>query len=457
MENSDNSATPASPQGAGAATQGSTAPKRGSGLSLLVILILGGGLCAAAYFLPDLMIEKNQATPQINVGGTSVAQYMMDQWAIKYRVDHKADVRFPYDPTGSTDGINKMLDHQFAIAFAHDEMNEEQKKKAKGEVVQVPIVLCGVVPIYNLRNLSVTKELNKEEIEKLANELSAKDAPKSSLEKLEQILADSKYRDAIIVHLAEIKTKLPDEQAKKNLDWALTKAKEKLAKPLNFTADVLAKIFLGEIKDWDDKQLQDLNPGVKLPKHKIIVVHRKDSSGTTQIFTDYLQGASKVWQEKIGKAGSTVNWPVGEAMERNNGVAHYVAVTDGAIGYVDLLFAKAREDETDYGAVQNKEGQFIHAEPENLTAATKELVKNIPDSLSFKLTNKAGANAYPITGVVWAMCYQNQPAANQKTLAEFLHYITHDGQQLADKKKFAQLPPEIIARVDQKIKTIKAQ
>jgi phosphate transport system substrate-binding protein len=323
--------------------------------------------------------------------------------------------------------------------------------------VQVPIVLCGVVPIYNLKNLHVSQEPKKEEVEKLATELSAKDAPKASLEKLEQILGNTKFRDAIVVQLAEIKAKLPDEQAKKNLDWAVTKAQENLAKPVNFTAEVLAKIFLGEIKDWDDKQLQDLNPGVKLPKHKITVVHRKDSSGTTQIFTDYQQGASKVWQEKIGKAGSTVKWPVGEAMDRNNGVAHFVSLTDGAIGYVDLLFAKARQGEIDYGAIQNKEGKFIHAEPANLTAATKELVNNIPDNLSFKLTNKGGADSYPITGVIWAMCYQNQPTANHKTLVEFLHYLTHEGQQLADKKMFAQLPPEIISRVDEKIKTIKPQ
>ena len=140
--------------------------------------------------------------------------------------------------------------------------------------------------------------------------------------------------------------------------------------PLNFTGDVLAKIFLRVIKTWDDPAIQLLNKDVKLPTLPIEVVSREDSSGTTAIFAEYLHSIDPaLWAEKIkAKPGSAVPWPAATAKKRNNGVAAYVGQNPGAIGYVDLLHAVANKRRLDYGALQNqdalknKEMSFIHAE-----------------------------------------------------------------------------------------------
>ena len=174
------------------------------------------------------------------------------------------------------------------------------------------------------------------------------------------------------------------------------------------------------------------------------------------IFAEYLHEASKAWRDAekdIGEPSNSLKWPVGEGMKRNNGVAAYVVSTEGAIGYVDLLHALANN--ISYGAVQNKDNLYIHAEPKNMTAAAKGLATKINDDLTFKLTNKSGKEAYPICGAVWAVCYQNQPAATQKMVADFLHWVTHEGQEFAEARTYAPLPDDLIERVDQKIKSIK--
>ena len=135
-------------------------------------------------------------------------------------------------------------------------------------------------------------------------------------------------------------------------------------------------------------------------------------------------------------------------------MAARVPRVEGAIGYVDLLFAKSRS--IAYGAVQNKDRTaFIHAEPENLTAAAKTLINNIPEDLTFSLTSKPGTNSYPISGAVWAVCYQNQPESTQKTVVDFLHWVTHEGQQFTKDRTYASLPDEFVKRVEEKLKLIK--
>src|SRR5262249_1474000 len=157
--------------------------------------------------------------------------------------------------------------------------------------------------------------------------------------------------------------------------------------PLKFTGEVLADIFLGKIDRWNDPVLKRLNDGVDLPPTRIAVVHREDSSGTTYIFADYLHGASAAWRANLGPPSSTIRWPVGTGIPRTTGMAALVASTEGAIGYVDLLFAKVRK--LSYGALQNKDKTaFVHAEPENLTAAANRLDAEISEDLSFGLTNR---------------------------------------------------------------------
>jgi phosphate transport system substrate-binding protein len=228
--------------------------------------------------------------------------------------------------------------------------------------------------------------------------------------------------------------------------------------PLKFTGEVLADIYLGKITKWNDPALRMLNDQIDLPDKNIVVVHRKDSSGTTFIFSDYLAGASDVWREKVGPGNSEINWPVGEGKARNPGVAYYVMDTDAAIGYVDLVFAILSDVEFQYGSVQNKvKTAFIHAAPENMTAALKGMPAGTLESLTFNLTNQPGKDAYPITGVIYAVCYRFQPVSQKQKVAEFLHWVTHDGQKYAAGLTYAPLTPELAERADQAIKSIKAQ
>ena len=291
--------------------------------------------------------------------------YMVDKWDSAYRKDKK--IKINYASTGSTTGITRMIDNKYAIAFTHAPVSDEQKQMAQskgGAVLHFPVVLCAVVPMYNLKEL--------------------KDKP-----------------------------------------------------PLRFDGEVLGDIFLGKIHKWNDPALKRLNEKVELPDIPITVVHRRDSSGTTLVFTDYLEGASARWKKEMGEASSTVKWPVGVGLERNQGVAAHVSKTEGAIGYVDLLFAKADT----YGAVQNKDKTaFIHAEPDNITAAAQGLIASIPEDLTFRLTNKPGQDSYPISGGIWAVCYQNQPKSNGHLVPEFLEWIMHEGQTLAKYRAYAPLP-----------------
>jgi phosphate transport system substrate-binding protein len=223
------------------------------------------------------------------------------------------------------------------------------------------------------------------------------------------------------------------------------------------TAGALADIFLGKITQWNDPALKAANPGVELPATKITVVHREDPSGTTLLFAEYLAAVSGAWREKVGPAASVVRWPVGEAAARNLGVATRVDQTEGAIGYVDRLFTSYEDMELDYGAVQNKDKTaFVRAEPENMTAAVRGILTDIPEDLTFDLADKPGKDAYPISGVIYAVCRQALPPAHRQQVVDFLRWATHEGQPFAAKTDFAPLPPELVARVERRLETIQA-
>jgi phosphate ABC transporter phosphate-binding protein len=226
-----------------------------------------------------------------------------------------------------------------------------------------------------------------------------------------------------------------------------------LEKPLRFSGAVLADIFRRKITRWDDERLKELNPGVMLPAKDIKVVHRSDGSGTNYIFTEFLSKVSPAWEKEI-KFGTSVNWPEGTVGERGNeGVSKAVKESPGAIGYVELLYAL--KIKMAYGAVQNRAGQFIHADLPSVTAAAKGALQEIPDDLRFSLTNAAGENAYPISGTVWAIAYVNQPPDKAQPLTHFLRWVTHEGQGRAADLHYARLPQELIQRIDKKLAEIK--
>ena len=165
-----------------------------------------------------------------------------------------------------------------------------------------------------------------------------------------------------------------------------------VSEELKFTPEVVSGIFLGKITNWNDKAIAGANPGVKFPDQPIIVVHRSDGSGTTYIFTDYLSKISPDWSSGVGK-GTSVKWPVGLGGKGNEGVAGVIRQMQGAIGYVELIYAV--QNKIPYGSVKNAAGNFVKASLESVTSAAGSM-KAMPADFRVSITNAPGKDAYPI-------------------------------------------------------------
>jgi phosphate transport system substrate-binding protein len=220
---------------------------------------------------------------------------------------------------------------------------------------------------------------------------------------------------------------------------------------LNLTGPIIANIFLGNIKFWDDPQIKAINAGVNLPHQSITVVHRSDGSGTTGIFTNYLSAVSPDWQSKVG-AGTTVNWPKGVGGHGNAGVAAQVKSTAGAIGYNELAYVLANNIQ--YATVQNANGKYVLPSVDSAKAAAQNIT-TIPADLRFYFVNAPGDASYPITGFTWAIVYQNQTNADKGwALANMLWWVTHDGQQYATPLSYVPLPDNIVTKDEAQIKSM---
>jgi phosphate ABC transporter phosphate-binding protein len=225
-------------------------------------------------------------------------------------------------------------------------------------------------------------------------------------------------------------------------------------KPLNFTGEVLAAIFLGDVTKWNDEKIQALNEGVKLPDLKISTVHRAEGSGTTAIFTEFLSKSSPKWKEKVGTS-TTVTWPVGSGEKGNPAVADNIGRNAGSIGYVELLYALQKKD-IKYGAVKNRAGKFVLADLNSVSAAAASLT-DIPADLRFSIVDAPGEGSYPVSGTTWAVLYQKQSGDAGRELVKFFTWVVHDGQQHSEKMHYAALPQALVQRIDEKLKTIQVQ
>jgi phosphate transport system substrate-binding protein len=207
---------------------------------------------------------------------------------------------------------------------------------------------------------------------------------------------------------------------------------------LRFTPEILAGIYLGKIRRWNDPAIRELNHGVTLPDAEIIVVHRADGSGTTFAFTDFLSKTNPAWKNAIG-AGSTVNWPIGRAAQGNDGVASLVEQTPNSIGYVELSFAIQRQ--LSYGTVRNAAGNFAQANLITIDAAAGG--NGNLDSL----INARGKDAYPITTYTWLLVPESiADPAIKSAVADFLDWILTSGQKECSALAFNPLPKEIVTR-----------
>jgi len=222
---------------------------------------------------------------------------------------------------------------------------------------------------------------------------------------------------------------------------------------LNFTQKALAGIYLGAITKWNDPEITKANPSVKLPADDIVVVHRSDGSGTSYIWTDFLAKISPEWLSKVGKAATSVNWPVGLGGKGNEGVSGLVKQTPDSIGYIELIYAV--QNNIPYGKVQNAAGKFVKADLAGVTAAAAASAKTMPEDFRVSITNAPGATAYPISSFTWLLIpAQIQDATKRDAIKNFLKWMLTDGQNYNEGLTYARLPKEVIAKESKAISLI---
>jgi phosphate transport system substrate-binding protein len=214
-----------------------------------------------------------------------------------------------------------------------------------------------------------------------------------------------------------------------------------LAQPLRLDGASLAGIFGGTIKRWNDPAIAALNPGVQLPATDVIPVHRTDGSGTTYIFTEYLAAVSPQWKQGVG-VGKTVNWPAGLGGKGNEGVTGQVKQTPGAVGYVELAYA--REGNLPTAALRNSAGQFVQPSVEATTAAAENLQLGANGDLRASLVNLPGAQTYPIVARTYLLVPpQMQDCTKARALAGLVRWSLTEGAATARQLHYAPLPDAV--------------
>jgi phosphate ABC transporter, phosphate-binding protein len=221
---------------------------------------------------------------------------------------------------------------------------------------------------------------------------------------------------------------------------------------LKLTPDIIAGLFQGNIKTWNDAAIAKANPGVKLPSTAVIIAHRSDGSGTTNIFTTYLSKVNTEWNTKPGK-GSSINWPAGLGGKGNEGVAGLIKQTPGAIGYIELAYAI--QNKMAFAAIQNKSGNFITPSVASTSAAGNI---QLPADAKVSLTNTDAKDGYPISGFTWALLYKEQNYNNRSQdratkLVKLLWWNVHEGQQYCEGLNYAPLSPAAVKVAEDLLKS----
>jgi phosphate transport system substrate-binding protein len=209
---------------------------------------------------------------------------------------------------------------------------------------------------------------------------------------------------------------------------------------------LLADIFLGKLKKWNDPTLRALNPDIALPDAEINVVHRVDGSGTTFNFTDYLCKVSAEWRSKVGE-GTTVDWPVGVGGNGNEGVAVFVNQIKNSIGYVE--YAYALHYKMSYGVVQNKAGRFLLPNSQSFQAAAAGVDWSATKDFYAVMTDASGEQAYPIAATTFVLMHKKPKDADRsKAALEFFKWALEHGQQQAEKLDYVPLPASLVGQIE---------
>ena len=220
---------------------------------------------------------------------------------------------------------------------------------------------------------------------------------------------------------------------------------------IKFTGEVLADIYLGKIKQWNDTALAALNKGMNLPNSPITVVHRSDGSGTTFIWVNYLSKVSPEWKTKVGE-GTSVAWPTGIGGKGNEGVASYVKQIKGSIGYVE--YAYALQNKMSHGLVKNKDGNFVKPDSDSFKAAAAGAEWDKAPGMYLILTDQAGKNSWPISGATFILMHKTQDKpANAKEVLKFFDWAYANGDKLAEELDYVPMPNKVVSQIQRAWKT----
>lgn len=215
---------------------------------------------------------------------------------------------------------------------------------------------------------------------------------------------------------------------------------------MRFTGPLLADIYMGKIKTWNDPAIARVNPGLKLPASAITVVHRSDGSGTTFNWAHYLGQVSSEWQSKVGE-GTSVQWPTGVGGKGNEGVAAYVNQIPGSIGYVE--YAYVIQNKMKWAAVQNSAGKFIAPNAKSFQAAAASADWTKAKDFFLVMTNAPGAESYPVTATTFVLMYKApKNPAQSKAALQFFKWALEKGQPQAASLDYVALPPALVKQIE---------
>ncbi|WP_298240846.1 phosphate ABC transporter substrate-binding protein PstS [uncultured Bradyrhizobium sp.] len=217
---------------------------------------------------------------------------------------------------------------------------------------------------------------------------------------------------------------------------------------IRFTGQVLADIYLGKLKSWNDPAIAAINPDISLPKAPIIVVHRIDGSGTTFNWSNYLSKVSPQWQRSVGE-GTSVEWPLGLGGRGNDGVASLVGLIPGAIGYLEYTYALQRLDRISFGIVENSAGNDVVPDAASFQAAASSANWKAEQDFHLVLTNAPGEDAYPITATTFVLMPKTAKYPERSAAAiDFLRWSLGNGKSETQTLNYVPLPPALIEQIE---------
>ena len=217
---------------------------------------------------------------------------------------------------------------------------------------------------------------------------------------------------------------------------------------LKFSPELISDIYMGKIKKWNDPKVIAENKNVKLPDTYITPVYRSDGSGTTSVFTDYLEKVSPEWAKKVG-SGKAVKWPAGLGGKGNEGVAGLLKQTPGSIGYIEQVYALTNK--LPVGSIKNLSGNYVQPSLESVSSAAEGALKTMPQDFRVSITNAAGANSYPIAAFTYILVYKKLNQASGKDFIGFLKWSMTKGQVYAKDMAYAPLPKSLVQKIESKI------